>query len=213
MGINFSGMSDENAASVVSGSAEEASTPTGIVLNLSKGAVVDLSKKEPGMKNVTVLALWDLLNDSADLDISAFLLAENGKVTKAEDIVYFNQPEAPGIKKNGDNTTGGGDGESMEIALDKIPSYCQSIVFVVNIFEAMEKKQTFGMVDNACVKILNKDAGNKEVCNFSLKDDYSSCTGVILAKMTRGSDGWSFEAVGQGKVVKDLNDLIAIYSN
>lgn len=222
MGINFGAATPSapigataTPAPVVTGPAAEVSTPQGITLDLGKGAILDLTKKEPGMTHVTLAAGWDVSQSGpqCDLDISAFMLNASGKITTADDIIYFKHMEAPGIKLNGDNLTGEGEGddETIDIDLSQVSTQYDSIVFVVNIYEAMSRRQTFGMINNSYVRLLNKDAGNKEVCRFVLKDDYASSTGVVFAKLKREAGSWKFEAIGDGKVVKDLNDIVALY--
>lgn len=220
MGINFGDIGGAPAANptaaVETGTAQQISTPQGITLDLDKGAILDLSKQEPGLQHVKLGAGWDVASAGTDfdLDISAFALNSNGKITSVNDVIYFKHPEILGIKLNGDNRTGEGDGddETIDVDLSLVPAQYSAIAFVVNIYEAQQRRQTFGMVNNSYVRLLNTDAGNKEICRFVLKDDYSTSTGVIFAKLKREGSAWKFEAVGDGKVVKDLNDIAAMFS-
>lgn len=218
MGINFDNigtgsMTDGNP--IESGNAQQISTPQGVTLDLNKGAILNLSKQEPGLAHVRLGAGWDTAaaGSDFDLDISAFLLNQSGKITSANDVIYFKHMEAPGIKLNGDNRTGAGDGddETIDVDLAAIPDQYQSIAFVVNIYDAQTRRQTFGMVNNSYVRLINTDAGDKEICRFVLKDDYSTSTGIVFARLKREGGEWKFEAVGEGKVVKDLNDIAALY--
>lgn len=221
MGIRFddagANATPATTDAVIGGSAVEVQAPGGgITLDLSKGVTLDLSKAEPGLKLVTLAAGWDVADTGAsfDIDISAFLLNASKKIGSAADIIYFRNMQGTGIRLNGDNTTGEGEGddETIDIDLTKIPDQYTQIDFVVNIYDAMTKKQTFGMVNSSYVRLLNKEAGDKEICRFSLKDEYSTSTAVIVARLVRDGGNWKFETVGEGKVVKDLNDIAAIYS-
>ena len=133
-------------------------------LNLKKNDILNLTKKEPGLKKVVLGAGWDIsLNGSTfDLDISAFLLGQNGKVNNVnEDVIYFNNMNSQGIKLCGDNRTGVGEGddERIEIDLRQIKESVSKIIFVVTIFEAREKRQTFGMIDNSYIRLLDEKNG------------------------------------------------------
>lgn len=219
MGIKFDSIAPAAAApapAAVMGEATAVQTPTGFTLDLSKGSVLDLDKQAPGLKLVTLGAGWKPSTEGAsiDLDISAFMLNENGKVTGADDIIYFRHMQADGIKLNGDDRTGGnsvdGDDETIDIELDKIPAKYSEIAVVVNIFEGKAKKQTFGMVKDSYVRLMNKETGS-EICRYRLKDEASSSTAVIFCKLVRKSGTWNFETVGEGKVVDDLNGIAAMY--
>lgn len=234
MAINFNGFSSQTAqadaqpsapqaqpaalSDSVTGDAAEVATPTGNSVDLRKGSKLDLKKRAPGLKNLMVGTSWDAAETGADfdLDLFALLLTDRGKMKPKDGIVYFNKKELPGIRLNEDNRTGAGDGddETIDICLDKIAQDVGSIVFCVNIYDCMNRKQTFGMVSNSCIRLVDRDNGDKEICRFSLKDDYSSSTAVIFAELTRDRDNntWKFEAIGEGKMVADLNGIIAMFS-
>jgi len=197
---------------------QKAVSPTGgITLDLSKGIVLDLTKNNPGLTKCMLAAGWDAASAGAngiDLDISAFLLAANGKITGINDIIYFKHKEMPGIKLNNDNTTGEGDGDDETINLDLLaidPKY-QEIVFCVNIYDAIKNRQTFGMVQNSYVRLIDTANGDNEICRYLLKNEAASSTCVIFAKLKRNGSDWQFETIGEGKVVKDLNDIVALFS-
>jgi tellurium resistance protein TerD len=187
-------------------------------LNLNKNDVLDLTKKVPSLKNVIVGAGWDvneLGGDNFDLDISAFLLDNSGRVTNpSTQVVFFNAMTQQGIYLEGDNLTGAGEGddERINVCLDDIPSNIKEIIFNVNIFEATKKRQTFGMIKNSYIRLLDKDNGEKEICRYELKRDASQSTAVTFASLYRNDNGgWSFKAIGDGLVVADLNQLLLRY--
>lgn len=189
------------------------------VLNLSKGDVLDLTKAAPSLKNIIVGAGWDVNDfgkDSYDLDISAFLLDKNRRVTTAkvsERVVFFNMLHQQGIALEGDNLTGAGDGddERIDVSLDDIAPDINEIIFNVNIYDAKKKNQTFGMVRNSYIRLLDADNNEKELARFDLKDDASTATAVTFARLFRTSNGWSFEAIGDTYNVADLNELLSRY--
>lgn len=184
-------------------------------LNLKKNDVLNLTKKNPGLTNVILGAGWDVANNGFDfdLDIAAFLLNANGKAANIpDDVIFFNHMSAQGIALQGDNRTGAGDGddERIEIDLSLIRPDVQKIVFVVTIFEAQNKRQTFGMVENSYVRLLDARNNEKEVCRFNLKENGSMATAVVFAELYRDGYEWQFKAIGEGKIA-DLNGILGLY--
>lgn len=184
-------------------------------LNLKKNDVLNLTKKNPGLKKVILGAGWDVasIGQDFDLDIAAFLLNSNGKVQNIpDDVIFFNNMQGQGICLEGDNRTGVGDGDDERIRLDleAISSHVQKIVFVVTIHEAQAKRQTFGMVENSYVRILDEECNEKEVCRFNLKENGSTVTSVIFAELYKVSGEWQFKAIGEGKIA-DLNGILGLY--
>lgn len=186
----------------------------GMTLNLQKNQLLDLTKREPGLTKVTLGAGWDVAQtgQSFDLDISAFLLDGNGKVNTLENVIFFNNKVGRGIQLMGDNLTGAGEGDDEQIKIDltQIDPSIQKIVFVVTIFNAQEKRQTFGMVQNSYVRLVNETQGEKEICRFNLREQGSTATSVIFAELNRQDSEWQFKAIGEGKVA-DLNGIVALY--
>lgn len=186
----------------------------GLTLNLQKNQLLDLTKREPGLTKVTLGAGWDVaqMGQSFDLDIAAFLLDANGKVTALENVIFFNNKVAPGIQLMGDNRTGAGEGDDEQIEMDltQINPAIQRIVFVVTIHEAVAKRQTFGMVQNSYVRLVNPLKGDQEICRFNLKEEGSTGTSVIFAELDRSSGDWQFKALGESKAA-DLNQVLALY--
>lgn len=181
-------------------------------LNLKKNDVLDLTK---GLEQVVLAAGWDISRNGAsfDLDIAAFMLNGYGRVSNvATDVVYFNNMQAPGVMLEGDNLTGSGDGddERIQVDLSKIPTYVEKIVFVVTIHEAAIKRQTFGMIDNSYVRLLNSATGDSEICRFDLKENGSTATSVVFAELYKERNNWKFKAIGEGRV-GDLNDILRLY--
>lgn len=184
-------------------------------LNLSKGNVLDLTKQAPALKNCVLGGGWDMAvaGPTADLDLAAFLIEDSGRVTKVpQDVIFFNNMSAPGIRLEGDNRTGEGDGddERIQINLDTIEPRITRIIFFMTIFEAVSKKQTFGMIKNAFVRLLDADNNDAEICRYQLTDNYSADTAVTACSLNRGPNGWQFEAIGEGTIA-DLNGLLSRY--
>lgn len=184
-------------------------------LNLSKGNVLDLTKQAPALKNCVLGGGWDMAvaGPTADLDLAAFLIEDSGRVTQVpQDVIFFNNMSTPGIRLEGDNRTGEGDGddERIQINLDAIEPRITRIIFFMTIFEAVSKKQTFGMIKNAFVRLLDADNNDAEICRYQLTDNYSADTAVTACSLNRGPNGWQFEAIGEGTIA-DLNGLLSRY--
>ena len=185
------------------------------VLNLQKNDILDLTKRNPGLKSVTLGAGWDISYGGVDfdIDIAAFMLDANNKFNTVSNVIFFNNKQGQGIALSGDNRTGAGEGddETITIELDQISSDIQKIVFVVTIHEAQNRRQTFGMVNNSYVRLLDSANNDRELCRFNLKADGSTATSVIFAELYRDLGEWQFKAVGEGKIA-DLNGVLALYS-
>lgn len=185
------------------------------LLNLSKGGVLDLTKQDKVYSKINVGGGWDVVinGPSADLDLSAFLLDRNGRITDtSRQVVFFNQMRQNGIFLNGDNRTGAGEGDDEVISIDlnNIDSNIDKIVFFITIFEAQQKAQNFGQVSNAFIRLVDA-TDDSEIVRYNLTDNYSTDTAVIAAELFRNpTGGWSFKAIGEGSI-SDLNQLVSRY--
>lgn len=208
MGINL-GSGFENLGNNMNNNA-----PMGVSLNLQKNDILDLTKRNPGLTAVKLAAGWDVAQNGQDfdLDIAAFLLDANNKFNTVSNVIFFNNKNGQGISLRGDNRTGAGDGddEIMDINLSQISPEIMKIVFVVTISNAMQKRQTFGMVNNSYVRLLDAANGDREVCKFNLREDGSTATSVIFAELFRDGGEWQFRAIGDGKIA-DLNGVLALF--
>ena len=192
-------------------------------INLSKGQKVDLTKGNPGLKNIMAGLGWDevkqkgglfLRNVSAiDCDASAIML-KNGKLADREDLVYYGnlKHKSGTVRHMGDNLTGAGEGddEQIVIKLADVPNEYDKIVIVVNIYKALKRHQHFGLVENAFIRIVDA-ASSKEMCRYSLTENYSGMTVMIFGEVYRYNGEWKFNAVGQGTKDPGLNELCARY--
>lgn len=213
MGINLSSTEPSNNNFGVSMPSTPTSTP-GLSLNLSKGTTLDLTKRNPGLSRINVGVGWDVATNGPefDLDVSAFLLKNNGKISSGNDVVYFNNKSQPGVTLLGDNRTGMGDGddETITVDLSQVAPDVSKIVFCVNIYDAINRRQTFGMVNNSYIRLLDAANNDKELCIFQLRDTFSTETGVVFAELVRNGSNWDFKALGEGKQA-DLNGLAALF--
>jgi tellurium resistance protein TerD len=174
-------------------------------INLSKGQKINLSKEEPGLRRVIVGLGWDTNKysggDDFDLDASAFMIGDNGKVNNDLDFIFYNNLEhsSGSVIHTGDNRTGEGDGDDEEIIIDfsKIPTSIAKIGITVTIHDAIQRSQNFGQVSNAYVRIVNEESG-REILRYDLTEEFSIETALIFCELYKYQGEWRFSAVGSG---------------
>jgi len=176
-----------------------------MAVSLAKGQKVDLTKTNPGLKEVLIGLGWDTNKYDGghdfDLDSAAFLLGANGKVTSDGDFVFYNNLKhtSGAVQHLGDNLTGAGEGddEQLKIDLSKVPETIQKIDFTVTIHEADTRKQNFGQVENAFIRVVNATT-NEELIRYDLGEDFSVETAVVVGELYRHGGEWKFQAIGSG---------------
>ena len=174
-------------------------------VNLQKGGRVSLSKEIPGLNRVLVGLGWDTNSSDTgaefDLDASAFLLDKNGKVANDKNFVFYNNLNSAdgAVTHTGDNRTGEGDGddESIKVDFSKLSKDITEIAIVVTIHDATQRKQNFGMVRNAFMRIVD-ESNNKEIAKYDLEEDFSTETAVEFGKLYFKDNEWRFNAIGSG---------------
>ncbi|MEH3107654.1 MAG: TerD family protein [Sphingomonas fennica] len=173
-------------------------------VSLSKGGNVSLSKEEPGLARILIGLGWDTRStDGAafDLDAAAFLLAAGDRVRSDGDFIFYNNLRSAdgAVVHQGDNRTGEGDGddEAVTVDLTTLSADIQKIAVTVTIHEGEARRQTFGMVANAFIRIVN-DATGREIARYDLSEDASTETAMIFGEVYRHGAEWKFRAVGQG---------------
>lgn len=175
-----------------------------MAVSLSKGGNVNLSKEAPNLNKIVVGLGWaERSTDGAafDLDANAFLLNTDGKVRNDGDFCFYNNKVVANgaVEHAGDNKTGAGDGddETLKIELSAVPADVDRITFCVTIHEGETRKQNFGQVRNAYIRVINAD-GNAEIARYDLSEDASTETAMIFGELYRNGGDWKFRAVGQG---------------
>ena len=191
-------------------------------VNLQKGQKVDLTKGNTGLKTLVVGLGWDETpkkfslfskHEDIDCDASAILInGATGKLNGPVDVVYYGQlmHRSGAIRHCGDNLTGAGDGDDEQIIveLDKVPADYSKIVFTVTIYQARERKQQFGMIRNAFIRIVDADTG-KELCRYNLSENYEGKTAMIFGEVYRYNGEWKFGAIGEPTNDNGISDMAA----
>lgn len=193
-------------------------------VSLQKGQKVSLSKEHAGLSKMMVGLGWDEAQKAKggffvpkpkpiDCDASALLL-KNGRLCDKSDIIYFGNlgHKSGAIQHMGDNLTGAGEGDDEQILVDlsRIPAEYDRIVMVVNIYQAVQRKQHFGMIQNAFIRLVDQ-RNNAEMCKYNLTDDYSGMTALIFGEIYRHNGEWKFNAIGQATTDPGLGELANRY--
>lgn len=183
-------------------------------IDLKKGQKVDLTKGRAGLTKVIAGLGWDAAKTGAanfDCDASAVLLCgEPPKMTALSDIIYYGhlRHNSGAVIHNGDNLTGDGDGDDEQITVDftAIPSQYTKVVFVVNVFEAKERSQHFGMLKNAYIRLVDAQT-QEEICRYNLGESYDGMTGLVFGEIYRRESDWKFNAIGMATTDDNVLDL------
>lgn len=196
-------------------------------VSLQKGQKVSLTKGNDGLSKVVVGLGWDEAKRSGgllgalfgakaaaiDCDASALLL-KNGRLVDTKDIVYFGNlnHKSGTVQHMGDNLTGAGEGDDEQIVIDlpHVPAEYDRIVFVVNIYQAVQRHQDFGMIENAFIRIVDSRT-NQELCKYNLSESYNGMTAMIFGEVYRHDGEWKFNAVGQATKDPGLRELANRY--
>ncbi|MGH9223160.1 MAG: TerD family protein [Acidimicrobiales bacterium] len=173
-------------------------------VSLSKGGNVSLSKSEPGLKRILIGLGWDTRETAGadfDLDASLFMIGAGGRVRSDQDFIFYNNLRSAdgSVEHTGDNLTGVGEGddESIKVSLDGVPGEVEKLAVTVTIHDADARRQSFGQVSNAFIRVVNEDTGN-EIVRYDLSEDASTETAMIFGEVYRHAGEWKFRAVGQG---------------
>ncbi|MGD6818567.1 TerD family protein [Metabacillus sp. 84] len=176
-----------------------------MTLSLSKGQRIDLTKTNPGLTKVVVGLGWDTNRYSGgndfDLDATAFMADASGKVQNDSEFIFYNQLKSPNgaVEHTGDNRTGEGDGDDEQILVDfsLMPAHIQKIGIAVTIHDAESRRQNFGQVSNAFVRIVDAQT-DKEILRYDLGEDFSIETAVVICELYKHGSDWKFNAIGSG---------------
>jgi tellurium resistance protein TerD len=198
-----------------------------MAISLVKGQKIDLTKGNAGLSKLVVGLGWDpavitkkglfgTKKQSVDIDCdaSAILLNENGKLVKKENLICFYNKTSPcnSVVHSGDNLTGEGDGDDEQIFVElaKVPADVHKILMAVNIYDCEKRKQDFGMIQSAYIRVVNA-TNSEELVRFSLTDSYAGMTALVVAEIYRHGGEWKFNAIGEGMHAAHINHLAGKY--
>ncbi|WP_291582223.1 TerD family protein [Clostridium sp. UBA6640] len=195
-------------------------------VNLQKGQKVSLTKGDPSLSRIVVGLGWDAAErksggflaglfggksvSNIDCDASVFMLNQNGRLLGNKSVVYFGnlRSSCGGVVHTGDNLTGDGDGDDEQIIveLSKINPNIHRLLFTVNIYDCISRKQDFGMIRNAYIRVVDGKT-NKELIKYNLSDDYNGRTSLMVGELYRHDGEWKFSALGEGTNDTGLQDI------
>ena len=195
-------------------------------VNLQKGQKVNLKKSDgQALSRIRVGLGWDPVEQKSsgffgsifggggtpDIDCDAsVIVCQGGRLAGKGDVVYFgNLKHSSGaIVHTGDNLTGDGEGDDEQILVDltAVPAVYDKLVFVVNIYDCKSRKQDFGMIANAFIRICDERTG-EEFCRYNLSESYAGMTAMIFGEIYRHNGEWKFNAIGQGTKDISLNQV------
>jgi stress response protein SCP2 len=198
-----------------------------MAISLQKGQRISLTKEENSLSKIMVGLGWDPVEKSGskglmgglfggsqknvDCDASLIMLDENNKMRNKQNLIYFGNlnSKCGSVKHMGDNLTGDGEGDDEQIMIDlsRVPTDIHKLVFVVNIYACVKRKQHFGMIQNAFIRIINT-ANTKEIVRFNLTDNYAGKTSLFVGEIYRHGSEWKFAATGEGDNATGLNEII-----
>jgi tellurium resistance protein TerD len=175
-----------------------------VAVRLTKGGNVNLSKEAPGLTAVALGLGWDVrttTGEDFDLDASGIVLGTSGKALSDQHFIFFNNLKSPdgAVEHAGDNRTGAGEGddETIKVNLAGLSADVDKVVFLASIYDGETRKQSFGQVRNAYIRVINQ-ADNTELARYDLSEDYSTETALVFGELYRAGAEWKFRAVGQG---------------
>ncbi len=192
-----------------------------MAINLSKGERISLEKVAPGLVQIFIGLGWDInatdTGGDFDIDASIFLLDSNEKLISDQHFIFYNNKISPdpdqSIQQRGDNRTGAGEGddEIIDVNLKTVPAEVAKMAITVTIHEADKRRQNFGQVSNAFVRIVNCE-NEEEIIRYDLTEDFSVETALIMAELYRKDGEWRMNAVGAG-YGGGLQALVERYQN
>ena len=172
-------------------------------IKVTKGNRVNLTK-DTGLKKAMLGLGWDITGkdkEDADLDLVMFMCDRNYRCLGDPYVIFYNQLTDPeeAILHSGDNKQGSGEDDAETAFLDfsKISEKVEKIVIAVTIYEARKKRQNFGLVDNAYIRIVDAEK-EEEILRYNLSEDFSIQTAVVFGEIYRHNGFWKFKAVGEG---------------
>lgn len=197
-------------------------------VNLQKGQKVDLTKGNVSLDKIVVGLGWDPVKKAGgflsgifgsaapeiDCDASAILLNQSDKLASREDLVYFGnlKHKSESVMHMGDNLTGDGDGddEQIMVTLSRVPQTIHKLVFVVTIYDCVKRRQDFGQIQNAFIRVFNA-TNNQELLKYNLSDNYAGKTALIVGEVYRHEGDWKFSVIGEGFTVRGISDIANKY--
>lgn len=189
-------------------------TPTKAEITLEAGEKIVLENKAgDALVSYGIGCGWDFSGaGGVDVDLSVLALDSNGKLIHGTDgLLYYGHKSIFGgaVKHSGDNLTGQGDGDDERVSINSaaIPTECDALLIVTNIYSGASN---FGRVKNCYTRIFDAANVNETIKKFDMSEDFSTAKAIICGKIYRHDGTWKFAAIGEGSP-KSLTELVNSY--
>jgi tellurium resistance protein TerD len=207
-----------------------------MAISLTKGQTINLDKETNDLSSITIGLGWKIKkkgffskltskDNEFDLDAIAFLMDDQGKVRNigdqrlvGGDVIFFNNLRHPSgqIYHSGDNRIGGAgveDDEQIVVKLNGLDPQYARIMFLVSIYQGIQKGQHFGEIDSAFIRAA--DAKGKEIARYNLAQDgsYNNMRTLVFGEVYRRDGGWKFRALGEGHATDVFLEILKKHVN
>ncbi len=178
---------------------------------LKRGQKFTLNGSDGAISSVRIGLDWVLKNPKCDLDASAFMLGSNEMVLGDDWFIFYGQPQSPdgSVRYFDKNSAKPDEKTALEIHLSQVHPQVQKIVVAVTIYEAIQNRYHFGMVENVTASIWDLNS-RKVVASLDLTDNSPAVTALVVGEFYRYQGSWKFNAVGSG-VGRDLAGFCGMY--
>lgn len=169
---------------------------------ITKGGNFNITRYDNTMNNLTVALGWADTTKGKDqplsIDSSIILLGSNEKVLSDD---HFSLLSALNVQKNvtaySKNSYRTKDRDAVNLDLTAIPNNIQKILFVVTIFDAINRGENFSHTTDVYIRIVNPKT-NVEIVRYNMNEPESTATSMIIGELYKYNLDWKFRAVGQG---------------
>ena len=183
-------------------------------VTLSQGQEVKIRyANDNTLSKIEVGVGWDPVSvfgeRDIDVDSSVIVISEQGSEI---DLVYFGDlvHASNCVIHHGDNLTGhdktNTDDENISIFLDKVPLNRDRLIFVLNIYDCVNRIQTFDKVNNLYIRLYDPDS-KKNLVEYRITGNFKYDTALIIGMVYRKDNIWTFKAIGKGTGAHNLAQL------
>ena len=196
---------DYSAASATQGHKE------GDTIRLSQGQIVKIHFEDNRpLSKIIVGVGWDPVSygDRMDVD-SSVIVAGNYD----QDIIYFGNLRHPSgcVVHHGDNLTGenrgaNDDDENITVYLDKVPQGRDRLIFVLNIYNCVDRHQKLGNIKNMYIRLYDP-ISKKAIIEYKVDSNIKNDTALIIGMAYKQGSDWHFKAIGKGSRATSIHSL------
>lgn len=155
---------------------------------------------------------WDPAPGAHNMDVDSSVVVMSGNGRDRE-LIYFGDKEHPTgcVIHHGDNLTGetegqNADDENITVYLNKVPGNRDKIVFVLNIYNCDERRQTLDKVKNLYIKLYDPDS-KKALIEYRVTGNMANHTALVIGMAYRCGGSWNFKAIGRSLRVSTVQEL------